>query len=278
MTVATLLPPAPCWPARERRRAGPSAAASVALALRDRRSLWLGCLRGCFVHRASSLLPRPSATSDRCSRSGCSSCSSACSSASSLLSNTVAALHDLLPGRRRARCSSARRSASAACTTRASSRRWSASSWMVLLFGLPVVPRLRLGVRGGAALLRRARRRPGSLPRDPRRRSACWSTTALVLLFPARGARATRCWSASGCSWPPRSWSLRMLDPERLAHESGLIGLCGLPRRLRRDRLALPADDVGRGHPGAAARCACRRAGVLPGAAGFSTAAMLVRW
>lgn len=100
-----------------------------------------------------------------------------------------------------------------------------ASSWMLLVFGLPVFlaygwvyaagPRYYLallGVLGAFVVIPTA---VGVL-----------LATALVLVFPARGARDTLVVGV-GLLVAAGVMIVRMLDPERLAHPSGLIGFAG---------------------------------------------------
>jgi ABC-2 type transport system permease protein len=100
-----------------------------------------------------------------------------------------------------------------------------ASSWMVLIFGLPVFlgygwvydagPRYYLGL---SAVLGTFVVIPAAL--------GVLVATALVLVFPARGARDTLA-VGIGLVVAAAVVVVRMLDPERLAHESGLMGFAG---------------------------------------------------
>ncbi|MCW5890069.1 MAG: hypothetical protein KIT14_05900 [bacterium] len=98
-----------------------------------------------------------------------------------------------------------------------------ASSWMVLLVGLPAL--IAYGVVYGAgptfylaalAVLALFLVIPAAI--------GVLVTTALVLVFPARGARDALL-IASGLLLAGAVVAIRLLEPERLAHPSGLVGL-----------------------------------------------------
>ena len=100
-----------------------------------------------------------------------------------------------------------------------------ASSWMVVIFGLPVF--LAYGWVYGARPLYYAGLVAvlGSFVVIPTALGVL-AATALVLVFPARGARDTLAVSV-GFLLAAAITMGRMLQPERLAHESGLMGFAG---------------------------------------------------
>jgi ABC-2 type transport system permease protein len=100
-----------------------------------------------------------------------------------------------------------------------------ASSWMVLIFGLPVF--LAYGWVYGATPLYYAAIVGvlGTFVVIPAATGVLLAT-ALVLVFPARGARDTLV-VAVGFLIAAIVTVIRMLDPERLAHPSGLVGFAG---------------------------------------------------
>jgi ABC-2 type transport system permease protein len=100
-----------------------------------------------------------------------------------------------------------------------------ASSWMVLIFGLPVFlaygwvyDASPLYYGGLAAVLATFVVIPTAI--------GVLVATLLVLVFPARGARDTLAIGV-GLLVAAAVMMVRMLDPERLAHESGMMGFAG---------------------------------------------------
>jgi ABC-2 type transport system permease protein len=100
-----------------------------------------------------------------------------------------------------------------------------ASSWMLVVFGLPVF--LAYGrVYGAGPLYYGALTAVlGSFVVIPTALGVL-AATALVLVFPARGARDTLAVGV-GLLTAAAVMTIRMLDPERLAHPSGLTGFAG---------------------------------------------------
>jgi ABC-2 type transport system permease protein len=100
-----------------------------------------------------------------------------------------------------------------------------ASSWMLVVFGLPVFLAYGLVYRAGAPYYAALVAVLGAFVVIPTALGVL-AATALVLVFPARGARDTL---AVGVGFLVAGAVIlvRMLDPERLAHPSGLLGFAG---------------------------------------------------
>jgi len=100
-----------------------------------------------------------------------------------------------------------------------------ASSWMVLIFGLPVFLAYGWVYEAGPIYYAALVAVLGTFVVIPTALGVLVAT-ALVLVFPARGARDTLAIGV-GCLVAAAVMVVRMLDPERLAHESGLAGFAG---------------------------------------------------
>jgi ABC-2 type transport system permease protein len=100
-----------------------------------------------------------------------------------------------------------------------------ASSWMVLIFGLPVFLAYGWVYEAGPLYYVALLAVLGSFVLIPTAVGVLVAT-ALVLIFPARGARDTLAVGV-GFLVAAAVMVVRMLDPERLAHESGLMGFAG---------------------------------------------------
>ena len=126
---------------------------------------------------------------------------------------------------------------------------------MVLLFGLPGVPRLRRRLRRRAALLRSAGRDAAPVPHHPGRARRAADDRARAGLPGAPRARR-RCWSASALARRRGSLALRLLAAR--AARRARPGSPASPRSSRRSTpaVAVPADHLG----GRGADPAARRA------------------
>lgn len=100
-----------------------------------------------------------------------------------------------------------------------------ASSWMVLIFALPVFLAYGQVYEAGPLYYAALVGVLGSFVVIPTALGVLVAT-ALVLVFPARGARDTLAVGV-GILVAATVMVVRMLDPERLAHESGLMGFAG---------------------------------------------------
>jgi len=100
-----------------------------------------------------------------------------------------------------------------------------ASSWMVLLVGLPALLSYGVVYRAGALFYAAAVGVLGTFLVIPAALGVL-ATTGLVLLFPARRTREALL-VGSGLALGALVFGVRLLRPERLAHPAGLVGFAG---------------------------------------------------